>query len=100
MVKEQKKGKKKEVKKQSKHDEGVEIYTGTFTNDGKGYKHEFINGKKDSNTLTELIAKYLWLKYDRTRLTDDWNNETKQRQLRWVNDAEGLRGLVDEYYEE
>lgn len=56
--------------------------------------------EQPKNLLTESLAIFLWSKYDRTRLTDDWNNETPQRQLRWRTDAESVRQLVDEYYEE
>lgn len=117
MVKEQKKGKKEEkIIKQSKSKEGV--HTGGFSNHGQEYNHEFIvqasepvvkvgnnpeEGKlllSPNKLLTESIAKFLWSKYDRTKLSDDWDKETPQRQLRWINDAETLRQLVDEYYEE
>ncbi len=60
----------------------------------------YIGNELQVSPLVESIAKYLWIKYDRTRLTDDWNRETPQRKVRWITDAENIRGLVDEYYEE
>jgi hypothetical protein len=100
VVRKQKKGKEKEEKINSKYTEPVEIYTGTFTNGGKNYTHEFIDGKRDNELLTESIARWLWTKYCRTKLSENWDNETLQRKLQWVTDAENLRGLVDKYYEE
>lgn len=105
MVRKQKEGEEKEEKVNSKYTEPVEIFTGTFTNGGKNYIHEFIDGKKKYNVdndilLTESIARWLWTKYCRTKLSEDWSKETEQRKLQWVTDAENLRGLVDKYYEE
>lgn len=72
---------KEKVKKQSKHDNGTEIYFGTVTNSGKGYTHERINGKD----FTDILAEYLWLSFDRTRLNNNWNDEIPQRQIKYIN---------------
>lgn len=60
----------------------------------------YLGNELQVSPLVESIAKYLWVKYDKTRLTDDWSRETPQRKVRWITDAENIRGLVDEYYEE
>ena len=86
MVKEKGKEKEKVNKKQSKHNEGTEIYFGTVTNSGKGYIHECINGKD----FTDKLAEYLWLSFDRTRLNNNWNDEIPQRQIKYINHSKHI----------
>lgn len=48
--------------------------------------------------LTSNIAQYLWLKYSNKSGFMNWKGESDKS--RWIGDAENIRQMVDEYYEE